>query len=114
MKGLKNTDIRVVDFGSATFYHEHQKHPLCPNGTTVHRRKQKYFYHNRLDWDDSTSAGRYVRDTVNPEGKESQPFLFTKHQRYMLCDAEEHRQLFDLIESMLEYEPPSAARSPRR
>lgn len=27
------------------------------------------------------------------------------HQRYLLSEAEEHHQLFDLIESMLEYEP---------
>ena len=26
-------------------------------------------------------------------------------QRYLLSEAEEHHQLFDLIESMLEYEP---------
>ncbi len=30
------------------------------------------------------------------------PFL---RQRYLLSEAEEHHQLFDLIESMLEYEP---------
>lgn len=27
------------------------------------------------------------------------------HQRYLTSEAEEHHQLFDLIESMLEYEP---------
>lgn len=27
-------------------------------------------------------------------------------QRYILSEAEEHHQLFDLIEAMLEYEPP--------
>lgn len=27
------------------------------------------------------------------------------HQRYLLSEAEEHHQLFDLIEGMLEYEP---------
>ncbi|CAJ0951176.1 unnamed protein product [Ranitomeya imitator] len=147
---VKNTDIRVVDFGSATFDHEHHstivstRHYRAPEvilelgwsqpcdvwsigciifeyyvGFTLFQthdnrehlammerilgpipsrmirktRKQKYFYHNRLDWDDSTSAGRYVRDNCKPL------------RRYMLCDAEEHRQLFDLIESMLEYEP---------
>ncbi|XP_077112363.1 dual specificity protein kinase CLK2 isoform X3 [Ranitomeya variabilis] len=147
---VKNTDIRVVDFGSATFDHEHHstivstRHYRAPEvilelgwsqpcdvwsigciifeyyvGFTLFQthdnrehlammerilgpipsrmirktRKQKYFYHNRLDWDDSTSAGRYVRDNCKPL------------RRYMLCDAEEHCQLFDLIESMLEYEP---------
>ena len=29
-------------------------------------RKQKYFYHGRLDWDEKSSAGRYVRDNVKP------------------------------------------------
>lgn len=32
-------------------------------------------------------------------------FLAFCHQRYLLSEAEEHHQLFDLIESMLEYEP---------
>lgn len=32
------------------------------------------------------------------------PFL-SPCQRYLLSEAEEHHQLFDLIESMLEYEP---------
>ncbi|XP_073493390.1 dual specificity protein kinase CLK2 isoform X3 [Phyllobates terribilis] len=144
-RAVKSTDIRVVDFGSATFDHEHHstivstrhyrapevilgkqgpftsspytcRPPLITSPPQTHdnrehlammerilgpipsrmirkTRKQKYFYHNRLDWDDSTSAGRYVRDNCKPL------------RRYMLCDAEEHRQLFDLIESMLEYEP---------
>lgn len=33
------------------------------------------------------------------------PFLLSPCQRYLLSEAEEHHQLFDLIESMLEYEP---------
>lgn len=32
-------------------------------------------------------------------------FFFPFFQRYLLSEAEEHHQLFDLIESMLEYEP---------
>lgn len=32
-------------------------------------------------------------------------FFFSFFQRYLLSEAEEHHQLFDLIESMLEYEP---------
>ena len=32
-------------------------------------------------------------------------FSLFSHQRYLLSEAEEHHQLFDLIESMLEYEP---------
>jgi len=30
---------------------------------------------------------------------------YSLSQRYLLSEAEEHHQLFDLIESMLEYEP---------
>ncbi|KAJ8335036.1 hypothetical protein SKAU_G00406750 [Synaphobranchus kaupii] len=56
-------------------------------------RKQKYFYRGRLDWDESSSAGRYVRENCKPL------------RRYLLSEAEDHHQLFDLIESMLEYEP---------
>ncbi|MGH0190126.1 UNVERIFIED_CONTAM: hypothetical protein FKN15_042114 [Acipenser sinensis] len=57
------------------------------------RRKQKYFYHGRLDWDENSSAGRYVRENCKPL------------RRYMLSEAEDHHLLFDLIESMLEFEP---------
>lgn len=42
-------------------------------GTSTHSllvlylgRKQKYFYHGRLDWDENTSAGRYVRENCKP------------------------------------------------
>lgn len=55
--------------------------------------RTKYFYHGRLDWDEKSSAGRYVRENCKAL------------RRYMLSDDEEHRQLFDLISRMLEYEP---------
>ncbi|CAB1351290.1 unnamed protein product [Coregonus sp. 'balchen'] len=125
---VKSTDVRVVDFGSATFDHEHHstivstRHYRAPEvilGFTLFQthdnrehlammerilgpvpsrmirktRKQKYFYRGRLDWDESSSAGRYVRENCKPL------------RRYLLSEAEEHHQLFDLIESMLEYEP---------
>lgn len=32
-------------------------------------------------------------------------FSLLSFQRYMLSDSDEHRQLFDLIEKMLEYDP---------
>lgn len=39
-------------------------------GTIPHRMarktKTKYFYHGKLDWDDKSSAGRYVRDNCKP------------------------------------------------
>ncbi|XP_072304131.1 dual specificity protein kinase CLK2 isoform X1 [Eucyclogobius newberryi] len=147
---VKNTAVRVVDFGSATFDNEHHstivstRHYRAPEvilelgwsypcdvwstgcilfeyylGFTLFQthdnrehlammerilgpvpsrmirktRKQKYFYRGRLDWDDSSSAGKYVRENCKPL------------RRYLLSEAEEHHQLFDLIESMLEYEP---------
>ncbi|XP_067879017.1 dual specificity protein kinase CLK2 isoform X2 [Heterodontus francisci] len=147
---VKNTATRVVDFGSATFDHEHHstivstRHYRAPEvilelgwsqpcdvwsigciifeyylGFTLFQthdnrehlammerilgpiparmirktRKQKYFYHGRLDWDESSSAGRYVRENCKPL------------KRYMIAESEEHCQLFDLIERMLEYEP---------
>uniref|UniRef100_A0ABM5F4I3 dual-specificity kinase n=1 Tax=Pogona vitticeps TaxID=103695 RepID=A0ABM5F4I3_9SAUR len=147
---VKNTAVRVVDFGSATFDHEHHstivstrhyrapevilelgwaqpcdvwsigciifeyymgftlfqthdnrehlammEHILGPIPSRMARktRKQKYFYHGRLDWDENTSAGRYVRENCKPL------------RRYLASEAEEHHQLFDLIEGMLEYEP---------
>ncbi|XP_066466239.1 dual specificity protein kinase CLK2 isoform X1 [Tiliqua scincoides] len=149
-RSVKNTAVRVVDFGSATFDHEHhstivstrhyrapevilelgwsqpcdvwsigciifeyymgftlfQTHDnrehlammeriLGPVPTRMTRktRKQKYFYHGRLDWDENTSAGRYVRENCKPL------------RRYLASEAEEHHHLFDLIEGMLEYEP---------
>ncbi|XP_031829521.1 CDC like kinase darkener of apricot isoform X2 [Nomia melanderi] len=149
IRRVKRTDIRLIDFGSATFDHEHHstivstRHYRAPEvilelgwsqpcdvwsigcilfelylgitlfqthdnrehlammerilGTIPHRMarktKTKYFYHGKLDWDEKSSAGRYVRDNCKPL------------HRCMLSDDEEHRQLFDLIQKMLEYEP---------
>lgn len=149
-RSVKSTAVRVVDFGSATFDHEHHstivstRHYRAPEvilelgwsqpcdvwsigciifeyyvGFTLFQthdnrehlammerilgpipsrmirktRKQKYFYRGRLDWDENTSAGRYVRENCKPL------------RRYLTSEAEDHHQLFDLIESMLEYEP---------
>merc|ERR1719334_163170 len=55
--------------------------------------KTKYFYHGSLDWDQNSSAGRYVRNNCKPL------------RRYMQSESEEHRQLFALMERMLEYDP---------
>lgn len=30
------------------------------------KTKSKYFYHGKLDWDERSSAGRYVRDNCHP------------------------------------------------
>ncbi|XP_012260492.2 dual specificity protein kinase CLK3 isoform X2 [Athalia rosae] len=149
VRRVKRTDIRLIDFGSATFDHEHHstivstRHYRAPEvilelgwaqpcdvwsigcilfelylgitlfqthdnrehlammerilGTIPHRMarktKTKYFYHGKLDWDEKSSGGRYVRDNCKPL------------HRYLLSDDEEHMQLFDLIGRMLEYEP---------
>ena len=36
------------------------------NNRNLSFRKTKYFYHGRLDWDERSSAGRYVRDNCKP------------------------------------------------
>ncbi|XP_037368447.1 dual specificity protein kinase CLK2-like [Talpa occidentalis] len=149
-RSVKNTALRVVDFGSATFDHEHHstivstRHYRAPEvilqlgwsqpcdvwsigciifeyyvGFTLFQthdnkehlammervlgpvpfrmiqktRKQKYFYRGRLDWDERTSAGRYIQENLKPL------------RWYLTSEAEEHHQLFDLIESMLKYDP---------
>ncbi|KAK9505258.1 hypothetical protein O3M35_009349 [Rhynocoris fuscipes] len=149
VKRLKNSEVRLIDFGSATFDHEHHstivstRHYRAPEvilelgwaqpcdvwsigcimfelylgitlfqthdnrehlammerilGTIPYRMarktKTKYFYHGKLDWDEKSSAGRYVRDNCKPI------------RRYQTSDDEDHRLLFDLIQRMLEYDP---------
>ncbi|EPY87667.1 CDC-like kinase 4 [Camelus ferus] len=131
---LKNTDIKVVDFGSATYDDEHHstlvstRHYRAPevilglvecDKVAIHwthdskehlammerilgpipthmiqkTRKRKYFHHNQLDWDEHSSAGRYVRRRCKPL------------KEFMLCHDEEHEKLFDLVRRMLEYDP---------
>jgi serine/threonine protein kinase len=57
------------------------------------RTKTKYFYHGKLDWDEKSSAGRYVRDHCKPL------------HRYIMNEIPDHLQLFDLIRKMLDYDP---------
>uniref|UniRef100_A0A8C7J4U1 dual-specificity kinase n=1 Tax=Oncorhynchus kisutch TaxID=8019 RepID=A0A8C7J4U1_ONCKI len=147
---VKDTTVKLVDFGSATFDHEHHstiistRHYRAPEvilelgwshpcdvwsigcilfeyyeGFTLYQthdnqehlammervrgplpstmicktRKQKYFHFRRLDWNDNSKAGRFVKDHIKP--------LW----RYRLSEAKEHHQFFDLLEKMLEYEP---------
>ncbi|UJR13268.1 hypothetical protein I4U23_000288 [Adineta vaga] len=147
---VRRTDIKVIDFGSATFDWEHHssivstRHYRAPEvilelgwsqpcdvwsigcilfelylGFTLFQthdnkehlammerilgpipyrmakqsKKTKYFYHGRLDWDERSSAGRYVRDNCK------------QLRRYMTTDEPDHQQLFELIEKMLEYDP---------
>ncbi|XP_010005691.1 PREDICTED: dual specificity protein kinase CLK1 [Chaetura pelagica] len=147
---LKNPDIKVVDFGSATYDDEYHstlvstRHYRAPEvilalgwsqpcdvwsigcilieyylGFTVFpthdskehlammerilgplpshmikkTRKRKYFHHDRLDWDEHSSAGRYVSRRCKPL------------KAFMTCRDSDHESLFDLIEKMLEYDP---------
>ncbi|XP_060801995.1 uncharacterized protein LOC106138588 isoform X2 [Amyelois transitella] len=146
---VKRSDVRLIDFGSATFDHEHHstivstRHYRAPEvilelgwsqpcdvwsigcimfelhlGITLfqthdnrehlammerilgpipyrmaRKTRTKYFYHGKLDWDEKSSAGRYVRENCKPL------------LRYMQSNSEEHRQLFELVARMLEYEP---------
>lgn len=57
------------------------------------KTKTKYFYHGKLDWDEKSSAGRYVRDHCKPL------------HRYVITESPEHLQLFELIRRMLDYDP---------
>ncbi|XP_069357426.1 probable serine/threonine-protein kinase dyrk2 isoform X5 [Maniola hyperantus] len=149
MRRVKRSDVRLIDFGSATFDHEHHstivstRHYRAPEvilelgwsqpcdvwsigcimfelqqGNTLfqthdnrehlammerilgpipcrmaRKTRTKYFYHSKLDWDEKSSAGRYVRENCKPLS------------RYLQGNSEEHRQLFDLIARMLEYDP---------
>ncbi|XP_037078790.1 dual specificity protein kinase CLK2-like [Pollicipes pollicipes] len=149
LRVVKDSEIRLIDFGSATFDHEHHstvvstRHYRAPEvllelgwaqpcdvwsigcilfelylGFTLfqthdnrehlammerilgpvpyrmsQKTKTKYFYRGRLDWDEKTSAARYVRDNCKPL------------KRYMQSTDTDHVHLFDLIQRMLEYEP---------
>jgi len=147
---VKNSDVRLIDFGSATFEHEHHssvvstRHYRAPEvildmgwsypcdvwsvgcimfelytGYTLFQthdsrehlammervlgripshmikksRKSKFFYHGRLDWDEESNKGLFVRDMCKPL------------KRYRMSDSEDHVLLFDLVQRMLEYDP---------
>ncbi|XP_068218753.1 probable serine/threonine-protein kinase dyrk2 isoform X2 [Palaemon carinicauda] len=149
IRTVKKTDIQLIDFGSATFDHEHHstivstRHYRAPEvilelgwqqpcdvwsigcimfelylGITLfqthdnrehlammerilgpipyrmgRKTRTKYFYHGKLDWDEKSSDGRYVRENCKPL------------RSYQTSSDEDHRLLFDLITKMLEYEP---------
>ncbi|XP_068706963.1 dual specificity protein kinase CLK2-like [Montipora foliosa] len=147
---VKSSDMRLIDFGSATFDHEHHstvvstRHYRAPEvilelgwsqpcdawsigcimfelytGFTLFQthenrehlammerilgplpshmvkksRKTKYFYKGKLDWDERSSAGRYVRENCKALKK------------YKRGDGESHELFFNLVEHLLEYEP---------
>ncbi|KAM4620869.1 dual specificity protein kinase CLK4-like isoform 3-T3 [Polymixia lowei] len=146
---LRSLDVKVVDFGNATFDHEHHtslvstRHYRAPEvildlgwnqacdvwslgcilmefylGLTLFQthdskehlammervlgpipphllnktRKHHYVHWERLDWDEHSSSGRYVRKHCKPL------------KQYMQSKTVEHEQLFDLIGSMMEYD----------
>ncbi|XP_061642774.1 dual specificity protein kinase CLK1-like isoform X1 [Phyllopteryx taeniolatus] len=147
---LKRPDIKIVDFGNATYEHEHHtsvvstRHYRAPEvildlgwdhscdvwsvgcilieyylGSTLFQthdskehlammervlgpipanllqktRKQRYLHRSKLDWDVDSSGGRYVRKHCKPL------------RRYMVSQSEDHQQLFDLLEKLMEYDP---------
>uniref|UniRef100_A0A3Q3NID3 dual-specificity kinase n=1 Tax=Labrus bergylta TaxID=56723 RepID=A0A3Q3NID3_9LABR len=154
---VNDTSVRLVDFGSATFDHEHHstiistRHYRAPEVILGERcclrpgtqwdlsegfcclcsfficflslpqswthdnkehlammesilgpiprrmiqrsRKQKYFHRGRLDWNECSNAGRYVKAKCKPLRK------------YLLSHGTEHHHLFNLLERMMEYEP---------
>ncbi|XP_054453005.1 dual specificity protein kinase CLK4 isoform X2 [Anoplopoma fimbria] len=147
---LKNPDVKIVDFGNATYEHEHHtsvvstRHYRAPEvildlgwghscdvwsvgcilieyylGSTLFQthdskehlammervlgpippnllqktKKRRYVHRSKLDWDNNSSSGRYVKKHCKP----------LKH--YMQSKGEDHCQLFDLIEKMMEYDP---------
>ncbi|KAJ8276303.1 hypothetical protein COCON_G00080550 [Conger conger] len=146
---LKSSDVKVVDFGNATYDHEHHtsvvstRHYRAPEvilelgwnqacdvwslgcilieyylGLTLFQthdskehlammervlgpipahllhktRKRRYIRHDKLDWDEHSSSGRYVRKHCKPL------------KQYMSSKSSDHEQLFDLIHQMLEYD----------
>lgn len=148
---IKKTDVKLIDFGSATFDNEHhstivstrhyralevilelgwsqpcdvwsigaimfelytgftlfQTHdnrehlammetilgPM-PRWMLKRTRKSKYFSNgSNVNWDLNSSSGRYVRENCKPLAK------------YATSSSEDHTDFFDLIASMLEYDP---------
>lgn len=70
----------------------------CISKSTIYpfnfrQTRSKYFRYGKLDWDEKSSTGRYVRDNCKPL------------HRCVITDKPDHLQLFDLIRKMLEYEP---------
>ncbi|XP_039549843.1 dual specificity protein kinase CLK4b isoform X2 [Pimephales promelas] len=148
-KTLKRLDVKVVDFGNATYDHEHHtslvstRHYRAPEvilelgwnqacdvwslgciliefylGLTLFQthdskehlammekvlgpipthllqktRKRRYVHHDKLDWDEHSSAGRYVRKHCKPL------------KQYMSSKTTDHELLFDLLQKMMEYD----------
>lgn len=88
---------------------------------TAPPRQQKYFHRGRLDWNDCSKAGHYVKAKCKPlqvsrdsptEGEDPHKTHFSSPcsgsvllQKYLLSQGAEHCSFFNLLERMLEYEP---------
>ncbi|XP_042300651.1 dual specificity protein kinase CLK4-like, partial [Sceloporus undulatus] len=70
----------------------YMKAKIMPHLSLVMHRKH-YFHQDQLDWDEHSSAGRYVRRRCKPL------------KEFMHCHDKDHENLFDLIRRMLEYDP---------
>ena len=74
-------------------------------------RKTKYFYHGRLDWDERSSSGRYVRDTCQPlkkyfvDGSGGSASGSKSGGAVSKDDPEDLKNLHDLLAKLLEYDP---------
>ncbi|XP_010002697.1 PREDICTED: dual specificity protein kinase CLK1-like [Chaetura pelagica] len=55
--------------------------------------KGRYFHHDRVDWDEGSSAGSYVSWWCKPL------------KAFMTSYSDEHEDFFDLIDKMLRYDP---------
>nr|CAD7595541.1 unnamed protein product [Timema genevievae] len=47
------------------------------------KTKTKYFYHGKLDWDEKSSAGRYVRENCKPLHTKNVPRLSTSRLKWL-------------------------------
>ena len=70
-------------------------------------RKSKYFYHGRLDWDERSSSGRYVRDTCQPLKRYFIGSGGSKAGGVSASgdDPEDMKNLYDLLSKLLDYDP---------
>ncbi|KAG7269916.1 hypothetical protein CRUP_032073 [Coryphaenoides rupestris] len=89
---LRSLDVKVThDSKEHLAMMERVLGPIPPSLLSK-TRKRRYVDRERLDWDENSSSGRYVRKHCKPL------------KQYMQSKSVEHQQLFDLIGSMLEYD----------
>jgi len=67
-------------------------------------RKTKYFYRGRLDWDERSSAGKYVKESCQSLKKMLLSSLSSLSSSSRMSE-EDQRQVYDLVTRMLEYDP---------